>query len=104
MAIVVKRPRAELDLLDLWDYIADDSIDRADAFLDRIEVKLQTLAQNPGLGRRCEELLVGLQSFPVGSYVVFYRVIENGIEVIRILHGSRDIAEIFNQGDPSPKN
>jgi toxin ParE1/3/4 len=50
MAIVVKRPRAELDLLDLWDYIADDSFDRADAFLDRIEGKLQTLAQNPGLG------------------------------------------------------
>lgn len=98
MAIVVKRPRAELDLLDLWDYIADDSSDRADAFLDRIEDKLQTLAQNPGLGRRREELLAGLQSFPIGSYVVFYRAIENGIEVIRVLHGSRDLAEIFRQG------
>ncbi len=97
MAIVVKRPRAELDLLDLWDYIADDSIDRADAFLDRIEVKLQTLAQNPGLGRRREELSAGLQSFPINSYVVFYRAMANGIDVIRVLHGSRDIEGIFNQ-------
>lgn len=54
MAIVVKRPRAELDLLDIWDYIADDSLERADEFLDRVERKLRTLARNPGLGRRRE--------------------------------------------------
>ncbi len=67
MAIVVKRPRAELDLLDIWDYIADDSRDRADEFLDRVEGKLQTLARNPGFGRRREELLAGLQSFPISK-------------------------------------
>ncbi|MEG4343013.1 type II toxin-antitoxin system RelE/ParE family toxin [Microcoleus sp. A003_D6] len=98
MATIVKRPRAELDLLDIWDYIADDSIDRADEFLDRVEGKLQTLAGNPGLGRRREELLTGLQSFPIGNYVVFYREIENGIDVIRVLHGSRDIEDIFSRG------
>jgi toxin ParE1/3/4 len=95
MAIVVKRPRAELDLLDIWDYIADDSLDRADEFLDRIEGKLQVLALNPGIGRRREELLPGLQSFPIGNYVVFYREIKGGIDVLRVLHGSRDIEEIF---------
>ncbi len=98
MTTIVKRPRAELDLLDIWDYIADESFDRADDFLDRVDRKLQTLASNPGLGRRREELLAGLQSFPVGNYVVFYREIENGIDVIRILHGSRDIEDIFSRG------
>lgn len=97
MAIVIKRPRAELDLLDIWDYIADDTQERANEFLDRIEGKLQTLAQNPGLGKRRENLLAGLQSFPIGNYVVFYREIEDGIDVIRILHGSRDIEEVFRQ-------
>ncbi|PSB40942.1 type II toxin-antitoxin system RelE/ParE family toxin [filamentous cyanobacterium Phorm 6] len=97
MVTIVKRPRAEQDLLDIWDYIADDSFDRADEFLDRVEIKLQTLARNPGLGRRRQELLPGLQSFPLGNYVVFYREIENGIEVIRILHGSRDIEDIFSR-------
>jgi toxin ParE1/3/4 len=56
MAIILKRPLAELDLLDIWDYIADDSLDRADDFLDRIESKLLTLAQNSGLGRKIPEL------------------------------------------------
>lgn len=97
MTIAVKRSLAELDLLEIWDYIADDSLDRADEFLDRIEGKLQTLARNPGMGRRREELLPGLQSFPIGNYVVFYREIENGIDVIRVLRGSRDIGEIFRQ-------
>ena len=97
MATIVKRPRAELDLLDIWDYIADDSLDRADEFLDRVEGKLQTLARNPGLGRRREELLTGLHSFPIGNYVVFYLEIENSIDVIRVLHGSRDIENVFSQ-------
>jgi toxin ParE1/3/4 len=97
MAIVVKRPLAELDLLDIWDYIADDSFERADQFLDRIESKLQALARTPGMGKRREELLPGLQSFPIGNYVVFYRASEDGIDVIRVLRGSRDIEEIFRQ-------
>jgi toxin ParE1/3/4 len=98
MAIVVKRPLAELDLLEVWDYIADDSMDRADEFLDRIEEKLQALARNPGMGRRREDLLLGLQSLPIGNYIVFYREIKDGIDVIRVLRGSRDIEAIFGQG------
>ena len=89
MTVLVKRPRAELDLLEIWDYIADDNLNRADEFLDRIEGTLQTLARNPGMGKNREELLPELQSFPIGSYVVFYQAIANGIDVIRVLHGSR---------------
>ncbi len=95
MVIVLKRPLAELDLLGIWIYIADDSPIRADEFLDRIDAKLQALARNPGMGKRREELLPGLRSFPVGNYLVFYLEIENGVDVIRILNGSRDIDEIF---------
>ena len=91
MAIIVKRPLAELDLLDIWDYIADDSPDRADDFLDRIESKLLVLAQNSGLGRKRPELLPDIRSFPIGNYVVFYQQIEDGIDVIRLFYGLRDI-------------
>ena len=97
MAIILKRPLAELDLLNIWDYIADDSPDRADDFLDRIESKLLTLAQNSGLGRQRPDLLPNLRSFPIGNYVVFYRQIEGGIDVIRLLHGSRDIEQVFEK-------
>ncbi|MFM7426534.1 MAG: type II toxin-antitoxin system RelE/ParE family toxin [Elainella sp.] len=95
MATVVKRPLAELDLIDIWDYIAEDSLDRADEFLDRLEKKLAMLARNPELGRRREELLPNLRSFPIGNYVVFYQEIDSGIDLIRVLHGSRDIEGMF---------
>ena len=97
MSIMLKRPLAELDLLDIWNYIADDSPDRADDFLDRIESKLMTLAQNSGLGRKRTELLPNLRSFPIDIYVVFYQQIDGGIDVIRLLHGSRDIEKTFKQ-------
>jgi plasmid stabilization system protein ParE len=65
MAIILKRSLAELDVLDIWDYIADDNPDRADVFLDRIESKLMTLAQISGLGWKRPELFSDLRSFPI---------------------------------------
>ena len=44
------------------------------------------------------KLLPGLQSFSIGNYVVFYREIKDGIDVIRVLRSSRDVEGIFRQG------
>ncbi len=49
----------------------------------------------PYMGRQREELAARLRSFPVGSYVIFYRPIDDGIEVARILHGARDFPPLF---------
>jgi toxin ParE1/3/4 len=51
----------------------------------------------PNMGRSREEIARNLRSFPVGNYVVFYRIIEEGIEVLRVLHGSRDIKRFFEE-------
>jgi toxin ParE1/3/4 len=37
----------------------------------------------------------GLRSFPVGNYVVFYRIVPEGIELVRVLHGARDLRRLF---------
>ena len=65
-------PRVEADLLDTWDFIANESLEKADSFLQKIENKLKILAENPGLGRKRDELVPGLRSFLVGSYLIFY--------------------------------
>jgi toxin ParE1/3/4 len=88
-------PLANSDLIEIWSYIADDSVANADAFIDKIHEALQTLSRQPGLGRRREELAPGLQSFAFGRYIVFYRVVGNEIEIVRVLHGARDISNIF---------
>jgi toxin ParE1/3/4 len=88
-------PRASEDLLDIWSYIADDSEANADGFIDKIYETMELLARQPGLGRQRDDLAPGIQSFPVSRYIVFYRVVTGSIEIVRVLHGARDIGNIF---------
>jgi len=66
VAVIVLQPRAKADLSDIRQFIAEDSDDQADAFIDLIDQKFELLAQQSCLGRRREELAEGLHSFPVG--------------------------------------
>ena len=88
-------PRASEDLTEIWSYIADDSVANADAFIDKLFETMQVLSRQPGSGRHREELASGIQSFPFGRYIIFYRVVTSGIEIVRVLHGARDIENIF---------
>jgi toxin ParE1/3/4 len=54
------------------------------------------LAKYPEAGRERPEIAAGLRSFPIGKYVLFYRPIHDGVEIVRVLHGSRDIDSIFS--------
>jgi toxin ParE1/3/4 len=99
MPIIVKRPLARSDLAEIWDYIAEDNESRADAFVDLIDQKFHELASHPHMGRSRDELGEDLRSFPVGRYVIFYRAMPQGVEIIRVLHGSRDLNAIFNPDD-----
>ena len=70
MPLIFKRLLARSDLTEIWDYIADDNETRADAFIDSIDQKFQTLASHPNMGRSREELAEGLRSFPIGRHVI----------------------------------
>jgi len=79
------------DLIGIWDFIADDNEVNADNFLSSLESRLDMLAHQPRMGRARDELMNGLRSFPIGRYVVFYLAHSDGIEVVRVLHGARDL-------------
>ncbi len=51
------------------------------------------------MGRRREELAPALRSFPVGRYLIFYVVLTNGVDIVRVLLGSRDLAALFEDDD-----
>jgi len=95
MARVLKRPLAENDLDEIWLYIAQDNPDNADALLDKIEERCQAIAQFPFIGTDRDELMPDLRSLPVGNYLIFYMPIEDGIVVVRVLHGMRDVDALF---------
>ncbi len=95
MARVLRRPQAEVDVLEIWAYIAEDSIVEADLWLDRLDEKLALWATQPAMGRRRDELAPGIHSLAFGRYVVFFEPFLDGIAVVRVLHGARDIGASF---------
>lgn len=95
MLRILKRPEVENDLEDIWLYIAQYNPDKADQFLDEIDETSQKLAMFTNMGRNRNELYTGLRSFPVAQYLIFYFPITDGIEIIRVMHGMRDIDNIF---------
>jgi toxin ParE1/3/4 len=96
MPRIERTSRAQVDLVQIWLYVAEDNIAAADRFIDAIERQLVRLAEMPGMGRPRPELARELRSFPIKSHVIFYRRIERGIQVVRVLHGARDIESLFD--------
>jgi toxin ParE1/3/4 len=88
-------PEARNDLHEIWDYIARDSVDAASHFTNTIEEKCRLLSASPEVGRGRPELAADLRSFPVGNYVIFYKPVRGGIEIVRVLSAARDIASLF---------
>ena len=97
MRRIFRTEQSHLDALEIWEYIAADNLPAADSLIDRFEVHLALLAASPEIGRQREELAHNLRSFPVGNYVIFYRPRSDGIELIRVLHGARDIEPRYFQ-------
>ncbi len=95
MPAIFIRPQALADLAEIWSYIADDNVSAADALAGLIDDKLQTLSRQPSMGRARPELAAELRSLPVGKYTIFYLPLSNGVQIVRVLHGARDIDAIF---------
>ncbi len=87
--------QAREDLIDIWQYIALDSFDNADKFVDLIYDTCSELASMPEMGRKRDGLIPGIRSFPVKRYVIFYRIRKNQVEIIRVLSAYRDLSAIF---------
>ena len=90
------------DLDEIHDYIARRSPRNAARFIDRIEKKFQVLSKFPGMGSRREAFAPSLRSSPVGDYLIFYRPREDGIEIIRVVSGYRDLEALFGMRPDQP--
>jgi len=89
--------RARRDVVLIWAHIADDSEAAADRFVDLLTQHFRLLGENPLIGRRRDELRDGYRSFPVGEYLILYRVGSPGVLIMHVLHGRRNLDEIFRR-------
>lgn len=98
---ITKRLAAAADLLEHFVFIGKDSEDAAQRFLQSAEATFKLLGRRPEMGKLAEHrspLLRGMRSFPVkdfSKYLIFYRPVQDGIEVVRVIHGARDIPAMF---------
>ncbi len=94
MARIRRSPLAAEDLIAVWRWIAAEDAAAADRMLDLIEAKLRLLADNPGLGPARPDIAPDLRLFPIRRYVVLYRSLPDGIELVRVVHGMRDLSDL----------
>ena len=91
-------PAAREDIEEIWLYLAIEADEEiADRFITKLHDKCHSIGRSPKGFRLRPELAPELRSFPFKSYVIFYLEKENDIEVIRILHASRDLGAQFSK-------
>jgi len=91
-------PFAAEDVEEIGYYVACENYTAAQKLTDRLFAVFAMLAENPQMGPRRKELR-DARSFAVRPYVVLYREVQDGIEVIRVLHGARDIDAVSRTED-----
>jgi toxin ParE1/3/4 len=87
---------ARLDLLQIWNHIAERDIDAADRVLRDIEIAIERLAEFPGLGHRRDDVPDPRYRFwLVHSFIIAYFPDTRPLAVSRVVHGHRDFRELF---------
>ena len=86
--------RAREDLLDIWVYIAPRNASAADQVYDRIEESCGHLRFNPQLGSARPAIGEGARALVIDHWTAFYRLVEDGVQGVRIVDGARDLAKI----------
>jgi toxin ParE1/3/4 len=87
--------QAGRDLEEIEDFISRDNPDAAAQLIQEILEKCELLSRHPQAGDDRSELHPGLRGFPVGNYLIFYSLPSDGIIVVRIIHGARDVPKLF---------
>jgi toxin ParE1/3/4 len=81
--------RAAADLEEMGDHIALDSPAAAVRMIDRLEEVSLLLSEHPRIGTSRDDIAKGVRAFPVGNYLILFRTLTDGVEVVRYVHGAR---------------
>ncbi|WP_337174982.1 type II toxin-antitoxin system RelE/ParE family toxin [Paludisphaera sp.] len=101
MSVVRRLLRARIDLVQAVAYLAERSESAPLRFLAEAEATFARLARFPGMGARYDSIeleYATIRYMPISkfrSWIVFYRPTPDGIEVVRVLHGARDVGSVL---------
>ncbi len=88
--------QTQKDIDEIYDY-GSQKIGKSQALNYLIELRsyFQFLLNNPNIGKHRIEIKEGLYSFPYASHIIFYRLFNTHIRIVRVLHGSRDLKKFL---------
>jgi toxin ParE1/3/4 len=86
---------ARQDLKDIWRYVALENRQAATGLLLRIEERVAALREFPLMGSPRPDLGLDLRALVVGKYLVIHRIVPEGVEIIRVLHGARHLPSLL---------
>ncbi len=88
------------DIEDIADYIASQTgLEQAEHFLSKLDAKFARITQFPTLGRPRNEILPGLRSLSIDSYLILYAATESRVDILRVVSGYRDLTGLFADDD-----
>ena len=92
---IISRP-AIRDLESISAYFTDVNIEAGEKFLQGFSKRCKQLVSFPNIGRSYDDLQIGLRGLPLEGYIILYRLIEDGIEIVRVVNGRQDLGTLFN--------
>jgi toxin ParE1/3/4 len=87
--------RARRDLREIWREIAKDNRTAADAIVRRAGERIRSLEHHPELGPARPDFGPGLRALVAGKYLVVYKRRPDEVEIVRVLHGARDLSDLL---------
>ena len=90
-------PLAKKDVLETWHHIAPDNTVAANRIVVKLNDKFKFLLRTPFGGRARPEIREDVRGFPVGDYLIVYRILPGVLEILRVVHGARNLEELFSE-------
>ncbi|AVH62162.1 plasmid stabilization protein [Nostoc sp. 'Peltigera membranacea cyanobiont' 213] len=90
---------ASQDLDEILDYFLVSNINAGERFIQGFNKKCQNIAQFPNIGRSYANFDPSLRGIPLDGYIIFYRVFEDSVVIVRVVSGYRDLKSIFADVD-----
>lgn len=99
MSRCVISPSASRDLNAISDYFLARNIEAGERLLREFNHKCQNLMQFPNMGKQYSNIREELRGLPLDGYIIFYRVLGDGVEIMRVVSGRQDLEALFSNGD-----
>ncbi|MBO3462011.1 type II toxin-antitoxin system RelE/ParE family toxin [Aetokthonos hydrillicola Thurmond2011] len=95
MSNYIISPSASRDLNQIADYFLDVNLEAGEKLFREFNKKCHNLAKFPNMGRSYAHIRADLRGLPLDKYIILYKDIDDGIEILRIISGRQDLESLF---------